>query len=86
VTRPLSWFKTFGLVTLTLEFDLEKEKKNNFNLRHNVWMVSTKALIIYRIISCDKTFSFELMTLNLVIEFNYIVRKPVAVDSGSALA
>ena len=56
----------FGLVTLTLKFDLLFK---NFNLGHNLRTMRDRAFIFYMCIPCDKTFHihmiFDLVTLTL---------------------
>ena len=78
--------KIFVLVTLTLVFDLLIK---NFNLGHNTFMVSIRALIFHMSVPCDKAFpwvpkfltlwpwpwclTYLLKTLTLAITFKWHV-------------
>ena len=60
----------FDLVTLTLVFDLLIK---NFNLGHNTFMVSIRALIFHMSVPCDKTFPWVPTDLTLTLEFDLLV-------------
>ena len=79
MTRRLSWYRNFDLMTLTLKFNLLLK---NFNLGHSFQTRSDQIFILYICTPCNKTFHM----VPLMKNFNFECYSVVVVARRASLS